>query len=128
MSPNQQTYTHKARHSILWRLHLDAPLILGLMLLLGYGLIVLYSAGSESAGLVERQMVRLGLAFIVMLVMAQIPPRILAAWALPLYTIGILMLLAVTFFGVTGKGAQRWLDLGLVSQRASGWWTRWLVQ
>ena len=112
MSPNQQTYTHKARHSILWRLHLDAPLILGLMLLLGYGLIVLYSAGSESAGLVERQMVRLGLAFIVMLVMAQIPPRILAAWALPLYTIGILMLLAVTFFGVTGKGAQRWLDLG----------------
>ncbi|MEL0035639.1 MAG: rod shape-determining protein RodA [Gammaproteobacteria bacterium] len=101
-----------ARHSLLWRLHLDGPLIVGLLCLLGFGLIVLYSAGSESLTLVERQTVRLGLAFLVMIFMAQIPPRILAAWALPLYAIGILMLVAVMFFGVTGKGAQRWLDLG----------------
>ena len=112
MSFQQPTYTHKARHSLLWRLHLDGPLILGLFILLGFGLIVLYSAGSESLTLVERQTVRLGLAFLVMIFMAQIPPRILAAWALPLYAIGILMLVAVMFFGVTGKGAQRWLDLG----------------
>ena len=50
----QQTYTHKARHSLMWRLHLDAPLILGLLFLLGYGLLVLYSAGSESISLVEK--------------------------------------------------------------------------
>lgn len=112
MNSPQQTYTHKARHSLMWRLHLDAPLILGLLFLLGYGLIVLYSAGGESFALVERQFIRLGLAFLVMIFMAQIPPRILAAWALPLYVIGILMLVAVMFFGVTGKGAQRWLDLG----------------
>ncbi len=112
MNSPQQTYTHMARHSLLWRLHLDGPLIVGLLCLLGFGLIVLYSAGSESLTLVERQTVRLGLAFLVMIFMAQIPPRILAAWALPLYAIGILMLVAVMFFGVTGKGAQRWLDLG----------------
>jgi len=48
-----------------------------------------------------------------MIFMAQIPPRILAAWALPLYVISVLLLVGVMFFGVTGKGAQRWLDLGL---------------
>jgi rod shape determining protein RodA len=112
MNTPQQTYTHKARQSLMWRLHLDTPLVIGLILLLCYGLIVLYSAGSESHTLVERQMIRLGLAFAVMLFMAQIPPRILAAWALPLYLVGLVMLIAVMFFGVTGKGAQRWLDLG----------------
>jgi len=113
MNNPQQTYTHKARHSIMWRLHLDTPLIIGLLVLLGYGLIVLYSAGSENFALVERQIIRLGLAFGVMIFMAQIPPRILAAWALPLYVISVLLLVGVMFFGVTGKGAQRWLDLGL---------------
>lgn len=107
------TYTHKARHSLMWRLHIDVPLLLGLLLLLGYGLIILYSAAGENIALIERQMVRISLAFVVLFVMAQIPPRILAAWAVPLYCIGTLMLVGVMFFGVTGKGAQRWLDMGL---------------
>jgi len=53
------------------------------------------------------------LALVVMLVMAQIPPRVLKAWAVPLYVTGIILLIAVIFFGVSGKGAQRWLDLGV---------------
>lgn len=112
LSP-QQTYTHKARHSLMWRLHLDTSLIAGLLLLLGYGLIILYSAASEDMAVVERQLIRLALAFGVMVFMAQVPPRILAAWALPLYSLAIIMLVAVMLFGVSGKGAQRWLDLGL---------------
>ncbi|NNJ72853.1 MAG: FtsW/RodA/SpoVE family cell cycle protein, partial [Enterobacterales bacterium] len=104
------TYTHKARQSLMWRLHIDTPLLIGLLLLLGYGLIILYSAAGENFALIERQFVRIGLAFVVLFVMAQIPPRILAAWTIPLYGIAILLLVGVMFFGVTGKGAQRWLD------------------
>jgi len=112
MLESAPSHAHKARQSIWWRLHLDVPLLLGLLALIGFGLVVLYSAGGENIELIKRQIIRLGLAFIVMLFMAQIPPRVLKAWAVPLYGIGIIMLVGVIFFGVTGKGAQRWLDLG----------------
>jgi len=113
MNMSAPTYTHKARQSLMWRLHIDTPLLIGLLLLLGYGLIILYSAAGENFALIERQFVRIGLAFVVLFVMAQIPPRILAAWTIPLYGMAILLLVGVMFFGVTGKGAQRWLDLGV---------------
>ena len=102
---------HKARHSIWWRLHLDIPLLVGLLTLIGFGLVILYSASGEDVALIERQIIRLSLAFIVMFFVAQIPPRVLQLWAVPLYGIGIIMLIAVIFFGATGKGAQRWIDL-----------------
>ena len=107
------TNTHKARHSLWWRLHIDVPMLMGLLVLIGYGLIILYSASGESVSLIEKQIIRLVLALVVMLVMAQIPPRVLKAWAVPLYVTGIILLIAVMFFGVSGKGAQRWLDLGI---------------
>ncbi len=112
MLESAPSHAHKARHSIWWRLHLDLPLLLGLLALIGFGLLILYSAGGENIDLIKRQVVRLGLAFIVMFFMAQIPPRVLKSWAVPLYGIGIIMLIGVMFFGVSGKGAQRWLDLG----------------
>lgn len=103
---------HKARHSFWWRLHIDLPLLLGLLVLIGMGLIVLYSASGENIELIKRQVIRLALAFAVMIFVAQIPPRALKFWSAPLYLTGIVMLLLVMFFGVSGKGAQRWLDLG----------------
>jgi len=104
--------THKARQSFWWRLHIDVPLFVGLLVLISYGLLILYSASGESRLLIEKQLIRLALAFIIMIFMAQVPPRVLKAWAIPLYVMGISMLIAVMFFGVSGKGAQRWLDLG----------------
>ncbi|MFT5521650.1 MAG: rod shape determining protein RodA [Enterobacterales bacterium] len=104
---------HKERYSFWWRFHIDVPLLLGLLVLIGMGLIILYSASGENIELIKRQMIRLGLAFSVMFFMSQVPPRVLKAWAIPLYCITIIMLIMVTLFGVTGKGAQRWLDLGL---------------
>ncbi len=104
--------THKARQYFWWRLHIDIPLLVGLLVLIAYGLLILYSASGESRLLIERQLIRLTLAFVVMFLMAQVPPRVLKSWALPLYGMSIILLIAVIFFGVSGKGAQRWLDLG----------------
>ncbi len=102
------------RQGLLAGFHLDLPLLSGLLLLCGFGLVVLYSAGGQDFAQVQRQMIRLGLAFCVMLIAAQITPSTLQRWTPWLYAIGILMLVAVLLFGEVGKGAQRWLNLGLI--------------
>ncbi|HGX91726.1 MAG TPA: rod shape-determining protein RodA, partial [Candidatus Tenderia sp.] len=121
-SPNHREYGHwvrrKPRHQPLGRIfasgfHLDWPLFLGLLLLSGLGLVVLYSSGGENIDLLTRQCIRLGLAFGVMIVMAQIPPHQLERWAPALFGLGVVMLVAVLLAGTVGKGAQRWLDLGV---------------
>ncbi|MCB1788968.1 MAG: rod shape-determining protein RodA [Gammaproteobacteria bacterium] len=103
-----------SRQGLLAVFHIDLPLLVGLLLLCGFGLIVLYSASGENLGQVERQAVRIVLAFFVMLAIAQISPGTLRRWSPSLYAIGVLMLVAVLVFGEVGKGAQRWLDLGIV--------------
>lgn len=105
--------THKAKSNLLWRLHIDVPLLIGLLLLMSFGLLVIYSAGGESVGLIKRQVVRLGFGLAVMFVIAQIPPRILKMWAPFLYLVAIGLLLAVLLFGESSKGAQRWINIGI---------------
>jgi rod shape determining protein RodA len=102
------------RQGLLAVFHVDLPLLVGLMLLCGFGLVVLYSATGQDLGQVKRQLVRLGLAFTVMLAVAQLNPTSLRRWSPWLYLLGILMLIAVLAFGEVGKGAQRWLDLGVL--------------
>ncbi|HHI93432.1 MAG TPA: rod shape-determining protein RodA [Gammaproteobacteria bacterium] len=94
-------------------LHLDAPLLICLLALSAISLFVLYSASGQSIDVVWRQVVRLGVAFLIMLTLAQINPATLKRWTPWFFGLGIGLLLAVLFFGETGKGAQRWLDLGL---------------
>jgi len=94
-------------------LHLDLPLLTGLILLCGFGLVVLYSASGQDIGQIQRQLIRLGVAFIVMIVMAQVPPSQIRRWSPGLFGIGLVLLIAVLVAGQVGKGAQRWLDLGL---------------
>lgn len=96
------------------RLHLDGPLLIGILVLGAFGLLVLFSATEQDPGKEEAQMLRLALAMVGMLVVAQIPPRTLRGWSVPLYLIGVLMLVAVLLVGDIGKGAQRWLDLGVL--------------
>lgn len=105
--------THKARRSLLWRLHIDAPLLLGLLALMAFSLLVVYSAGGESLALVERQVIRFGAGLVVMLLLAQVAPRTLKEWAPLFFVVGIGFLLAVLFFGESSKGAQRWIDVGV---------------
>jgi rod shape determining protein RodA len=95
-------------------LKLDAPLLAGLVLISAFGLVVLWSAGGQDSDLLVRQAIRLGVAFGVMLAIAQVPPKLLRMWSPWLFAAGLLLLLAVLVAGDFGKGAQRWLDLGIV--------------
>jgi rod shape determining protein RodA len=100
--------------SIWQKLHIDAPLLFGLLTLMVLGLFVLYSAGGQDMAIIYRQIVRLGIALAVMTLIAQIPPLSYQKWAVPMFVIGIIMLTSVLLFGHVGKGAQRWLDLGFM--------------
>ena len=93
---------------------IDTPLLTLLILLSSFGLLILYSSSGGSLSLVYRQMVHLGLATSIMIVIAQIPPIIMLRFAPILMLLGIFQLILVLFFGSSGGGAQRWLDLGFV--------------
>lgn len=96
------------------RLHLDGPLLVGLLALCAFGLLVLYSASNQDLASVERQLLRLALAFGFMVALAQVHPARLRAWSPLVYGLGMLLLVAVLLVGDVGKGAQRWLDLGIL--------------
>ena len=102
------------RQGLLAVFHIDLPLLVGLLLLCGFGLVVLYSASGEDLAQVKRQAIRIILALGIMLAIAQVRPATLRRWSPWLYGLGLLMLIAVLAFGEIGKGAQRWLDLGIV--------------
>ncbi|HEX22138.1 MAG TPA: rod shape-determining protein RodA, partial [Chromatiales bacterium] len=101
------------RRSLAQSLHIDPPLLLGLLLLSGISLFVLYSASGQNIDLVWRQVVRLGVGFTVMFALAQLNPAPLKRWAPWIFAIGLGLLVAVLVAGEIGKGAQRWLDLGV---------------
>lgn len=107
--------TDQLRFLRIWRrLHLDLPLLLLMLAVSVFGLMVLYSASNGDLDVIRRQGVRLGIAYGVMFVVAQIPPNSLRLWTPWLFSIGVMLLVAVLVIGSTGKGAQRWLDLGIV--------------
>ena len=97
-----------------YRLHLDAPLLFTLIAVSTLGLIVLYSAGGGDMALVERQLVRLGIAFAGMLIVAQLTPGMLQRLTPWLFVLGMLFLLAVLIGGEASGGAQRWLNLYII--------------
>ena len=96
------------------RLHLDVPLLVGILLLCALGLAVLYSANGENLAQLQRQLIHLVIALLVMFGVAQVRPSVLRHWSPWVFLLGLLMLVAVLLFGSTGKGAQRWLYLGIV--------------
>lgn len=102
------------RPSIWVRFHMDKLLLLAIGIVTLMGLIVLVSAGNQEEGILGRQLVRLSIAFGLMFVVAQIPLRYYL-WVVPyVYVMGLGLLVAVLLVGDVGKGAQRWLDLGVI--------------
>lgn len=95
------------------RLHIDWPLMTGLIVLSIFGLIILYSASGENWSTVSRQMIWMCIAFAVMFFVAQIPPYQIEFWTPWVFGLGLLLLIGVLVFGEVGKGAQRWLNLGV---------------
>lgn len=94
-------------------LHLDLPLFGLLLILISFGLLILYSASNANMGMIMRQSLRLFFATLIMLILAFIPPHKYKIWTPWIYGTGLALLLAVMLMGKIGKGAQRWLELGL---------------
>ena len=95
------------------RLHIDGPLLGGLLLICAFGLVVLYSAVGENMRLWLNQVIRLGVALIAMLVAAQVSPDLLRRWTPWAYLGGLVLLALVLVTGEVSQGARRWLDLGI---------------
>ncbi len=93
------------------RLHIDFPLLFVILALCVIGLAVIYSAGGQDINLVYRQAIKLSIAIMGMLIIAQLPITEIARWSSCLYLFSIILLIVVIFYGDVGKGAQRWLDL-----------------
>ena len=98
---------------LLRKLNIDVPLLGGLLLICIVGLFVLYSAVGEDNRLLLSQIVRLGVAFVAMIIVAQLPPDFLRRWTLWGYLAGLILLVLVLTVGDVGQGAQRWLDIGV---------------
>lgn len=108
----RRTLTRSAQ--LLTTLKLDGPLLLGLALIALYGQVVLYSASGGDWGAVVRGTTRLAIGAALMLVCAQLKPGFLRRMSPWLFVLGLVLLVIVDLVGYIGKGAQRWLDLGVV--------------
>ncbi|MES2226839.1 MAG: rod shape-determining protein RodA [Pseudomonadota bacterium] len=94
----------------------DGPLLVAMLLLGAAGLVTMYSAGFDSGTRFADHGRNMLLALGVMFVVAQVSPQTLLKLAVPLYTVGVALLVAVAVMGVTKKGATRWLNVGVVIQ------------
>jgi len=111
-SRSRRTFTAAGR--ILGALKLDGPLLVGLGLITLYGLVVLYSASGQNWGRVVDGAIRAALGGFAMCALAQVKPAFLRRLAFPLWLLGVVLLIVVDISGHIGKGAQRWLDLGVL--------------
>ncbi|WP_158881401.1 rod shape-determining protein RodA [Rhodanobacter sp. L36] len=105
--------SHRFFKRILTRPRIDLPLAFGLFLLASVGLITLYSAGDASLALVGGQAGRFVLGAALMLVISRIPPSVLRGWTPWLYVGSTVLLVVVAVLG-EGRGADRWLNLGVM--------------
>ncbi|MGA2548660.1 MAG: rod shape-determining protein RodA [Burkholderiaceae bacterium] len=94
----------------------DGPLLGVLAILAILSLVTVYSAGYDFPGRFVGQIRNLCAAFLMMWFLAHVPPQSLMRFAVPIYTVGVGLLVAVALFGTVKKGARRWLDIGVVIQ------------
>jgi rod shape determining protein RodA len=94
----------------------DPALCVAVLLLAGAGLVTMYSVGADHGTRFVDHGRNMGIALVVLFLAAQVPPQRLQALAVPLYTLGVALLVATAIWGVTRKGATRWLDVGTVVQ------------
>lgn len=99
-----------------WRksLHIDWPLLIGLFILISISCVLLYSAAQQDLHLLKRQLIHFGIGLIGMFLAAQIPPEKYQLWTPWLFATIISLLLIVLMLGIVSKGAQRWLNLGII--------------
>ena len=94
----------------------DGPLAFAVFVLASAGLLIMYSSGFDHGTRFVDHGRNMLIAGVIMFVVAQIPPQRLMALAVPMYVVGVALLVAVAVFGITKKGARRWINLGIVIQ------------
>ena len=99
-----------------WFAGFDGPLAFAVFILVCGGLLTMYSSGYDHGTRFEDHARNMLIAGFIMFVMAQIPPQRLMTLAVPIYILGVTLLIAVAVFGVTKKGARRWLNVGITIQ------------
>ena len=109
----KQTLNQRLLH---WFDGFDGPLALAVLLLAGAGLLIMFSSGYDHGTRFVDHARNMLIASVIMFAAAQIPPQKWMSLAVPLYTAGVLLLIAVAIFGITKKGARRWVNLGVVIQ------------
>jgi rod shape determining protein RodA len=92
-------------------MHLDPLLLLTLLVVIAFGLVVLYSALGKDLATLDGQIIRMVFAIGIMVVAAQFEPGVYLRWTPVLYAVGLVLLVAVLFVGVVVKGSQRWLEV-----------------
>ena len=113
----------------------DLPLLLAVGMLCAVGLVAMYSSGFDHGTRFVDHSRNMLLAGGILLVVSQVPPHKLAALAVPVYVVAVTLLIMVALFGITKKGAQRWVNLGVVVQPSElskiavplmlAWWFQW---
>ncbi|MBY0498376.1 MAG: rod shape-determining protein RodA [Nitrosomonas sp.] len=93
--------------------YIDNFLLAGILILMAIGLIVLYSATGGNITRVSNQVINILIALVIMWLVANIPLQQIMRLALPMYMLGLILLIGVAFFGEINNGARRWLSLGV---------------
>jgi rod shape determining protein RodA len=99
-----------------WFHGFDGPLAFAVFLLACAGMLTMYSSGFDHGTRFEDHGRNMLIAASIMFVVAQVPPQRLMALAVPLYVAGVALLVAVAVFGITKKGARRWINIGITIQ------------
>jgi rod shape determining protein RodA len=99
-----------------WFAGFDGPLAFAVFMLACAGMLTMYSSGYDHGARFADHGRNMLIAATIMFVVAQIPPQRLMAFAVPLYMMGVALLIAVAVFGITKKGARRWLNVGVTIQ------------
>ncbi len=99
-----------------WFAGFDGPLAFAVFMLACAGMLIMYSSGYDHGTRFEDHGRNMLIAAAIMFVVAQVPPQRLMAVAVPLYVVGVGLLIAVAIFGITKKGARRWVNVGIVIQ------------
>jgi rod shape determining protein RodA len=94
----------------------DRGVLLALAMLCSAGLLIMYSAGHDFGNRFLEHARNMLIGGTIMFLVAQVPPQRLMTFAVPLYTLGVMLLVATALFGMTKKGATRWLNVGVVIQ------------
>jgi rod shape determining protein RodA len=99
-----------------WFSGIDASLAAAVCLLACAGLLTMYASGYDNGNRFADHARNMLIAATIMLLVAQVPPQRLMSFAVPLYSLGVALLIAVALFGLTKKGARRWLNVGVTIQ------------